>query len=286
MRRNKGKWLKLLLLICNLLLIAALAGVFYLENRREAKTERILKKALATVQDQINTTGSGGVNSAEELAEPDAVSVPKIISVRGDSYSIPGGDNSTTYPAILQQLLYEGKSDLKVLDYTLDQRSALTHLYYAGVPAEEIEAFIDEHRSSDRVTERDKREFEVGDVSGLSLNRYDEDALPVIFMGNYGGWGQSLFELIEMQKRILATYSQQDYYIIVGTHFDGYEDVDTLDKILMGYWGAHYLGVTKIPGSTLVTEAGHRVLAERIFTKLEQIGAFSPPEEGSAILAG
>ena len=43
----------------------------------------------------------------------------------------------------LQQMLADGGSDLRVMDYTLDQRSALTHLYYAGVPSDEIDAFIE-----------------------------------------------------------------------------------------------------------------------------------------------
>ena len=274
MKRKNRKLIQIALIVLDILLIGALGAVFYLEKGREEKTSRIRNRALESVQKMREGEGT---ESVEELAEEQMIPVPKTISIRGDSFAVPGGDPQTAYPAIVQQLLAEGGSDLRVMDYTLDGQNTLTHLYYAGVPSDEISAFIERNRASEK-KEADESELQIGEVGNLNLERKDYDAVPIIFTGYYGGWGGSVFELIEMQKRILATYNQQEYYIIMGNHPYNVEDVSTFDSIMQGFWGSHYLGVTKIAGSSLHTLAGHQQLAERIMRKLEQQGIYIPPE--------
>lgn len=277
--KDKSKWLQIALIVLDVLLIVALFGVFHLENGREARTSRILKKALSKVEAGLTGTDSAALaaDSTEELAGTEQIPVPTELSIRGDSFAVPGGDPQTAYPAVLQRMLKEAGSTLTVQDYTLDEKSVLTHLYYAGVPSSDIQSFI--HRNIEAVGSEDPFETGVGDVKNLVLERTDQNAIPVIFVGYNGGWGKSVFELIEMEKKILATYNQQQYYIIIGNHPLGVEDVDTYDKIMQGYWGSHYLGVTKIAGSTLNTYEGHVTLAERIMAKLEQQGLYVPPAQ-------
>ena len=277
MKRRNRKWLKIALVILDVLLIGALLMVFRLENGREAKTARIRQKALDKFMSA--QTAAADSENADTLSGEESIAViPSVLSIRGDSFQIPGGDPQTSYPAILQQLLADEGSNIRVIDYTLDKRSVLTHLYYAGVPSSDISAFIERNRESERAADSDV-ELTAGNVSGLVTERKDLDAIPIIFTGYYGGWGGNVYELIEMQKKILETYNQQEYYIIVGTHPYNVTDFSEFDSIMQGYWGTHYLGVTKIAGSALTTLTGHQQLAERIVQKLRQQGIYVTQEE-------
>ena len=284
MKHMNNKWIRIALLIMDILLIAALVMVFRLESGREAKTSRIRNRALETVQKMIEGE-TGGTESVEESADPAVIPIPKVLSIRGDGFDVPGGDPQTAYPAILQQMLADAGTDFRVMDYTLDKRSSLTHMYYAGVPSDVISSFIERNLSSER--SGDEAESTIGDVKSLNTERKDADAIPIIFTGYYGGWGGDPYELIEIQKQILSTYSQNEYYIIVGTHPYNVKDVSTFDSVMQGYWGTHYLGVTKIAGSSLDTLAGHQQLAERIMRKLELLGIYVPQDTiGIAGLSG
>ena len=291
MKKNMRKWIQIGLIILDVLLIGALAGVMYLEKRRESKSGKALSRAVSVVQAEVNAAAAAlatesdmmssetisSMSNVEEMAMLNGIAeIPKKISVRGDSFTIEGGDPQSTYPAILQRMLLEGGSEQTVLDYTLDNRNVMTHMYYAGVPMADIQAFVNKNRSSaDPAISEDPAETQLGNVSDLVLDRYDRDAIPIIFVGNCGGWGKNVFQLIEMQRSILSTYDQKDLYMIIGTHFFGYEDVDSFDKLMASYWGGHYLDASQVSGASLNTLTGHERLCVRIVERLKKLGYFS-----------
>ncbi len=286
MKHKRGIWRPLLIIVLDLVLIAALVKVFSLEKNREMRSQRTLNRAVSKVAAEMPESelpenfGDELLSGPESAEDPAALStadsaeepaLPVVLSVRGDSFAIHGGDPQTAYPAILEQKLSDAGYQIRVMDYTLDARSALTHLYYAGIDESEIQEYVDRNAESDRVRKSSPFESGTGDVSGLSLQRNDYEAIPVIFVGYYGGWGGDVFELIEMQQKILSTYSSRDRYIIVCNHPLNVTDVDTFDEIMSAYWGReHYLGVVGVSGSALTTLAGHEDLAQRILTKLEK----------------
>lgn len=284
--KNIKKWRPIFLILFDLLLIAALFTVFVKERDREKRSQRTLNRAVSIVaeesrreiaeksnQEVEETLISAGSWSSADSVEEMVTQEPKALSIRGDSFSVPGGDPQAAYPAILEQILADSGISMRVLDYTLDEKSVLTHLYYAGISPSEIQEYINRNVESDTVQKSSSYESEVGDVSGLNLKRSDYDAIPVIFIGYYGGWGGNVFELIEMQKRILATYNQQDFFVIVGNHPLNVTDVEKFDSIMLEYWGKeHYLNVAGVNGNALNTQRGHVNLAKRIFAKLKNQG--------------
>lgn len=152
---------------------------------------------------------------------------------------------------------------------------SLSQMAYAGVSDEDINAFIARNQSHQEVlgdlfttTEQQVRE----DMNEIRPTRDDQDAIPVICMGFYGGWSYDNVELCEQQQKILDTYNQQDKFVIVGFYPDAAIDTAAYDQILRDTWGDHYLNMSEAIDEVAYSEAGHEQMAKALFDKLLMLG--------------
>lgn len=79
--------------------------------------------------------------------------------------------------------------------------------------------------------------------------------IPVIFMGQNGGWSTPQ-DLIKQQQAILDTYgSNKDLYIIVGLQTGTAESRAALEKEMVRQWGNHYINLRSYLSSYGVYDA-------------------------------
>ena len=263
--------IRLVILVLDVVLAFSILTMYRSNRRAEAARVSRLKKE---VQEENELLADDTASAAELVEETPAI--PLAISVRGDSFRTEEAVTGTDYPSLLDQLLIENGTGNTVSNYTIDVPGTLADLYYAGVSTETINGFIARNAAKDTEGTMAELEKSCGEVEELKLARNDRDAIPIIFIGYYGGFGEDPYELIEQQKEILATYSQQEYFLIVGTHPDKCSDTETFDSVMSGYWGNHYLNLSsKVPAYQLCTEEGHELIAEAIFARMKKLGLIS-----------
>lgn len=288
----RKRW-KLLLIIADILLALAICALMFLQTRRVRNTSANLARAAASISGELeereNTAASGSADGTESMAEDsdfedgqgDQMNAGFKLSFRGDAFSIPGGDSTTDVASKLQMMLDADGANVEVQNYTLDGANALTQLYYAGVPEEEINAFIEKNRASGKVNEADENEFSIGDVSNISLVRNDVNSVPVLFIGNNGGWGRDPYQLIDIQQRIIDTYNCGHRFFVIGNYYKGSDDPENVDAIMKAYWGWHYISCPGVATGVLNTVPAHDRLAERIVETLRANAFYTPnPQMG------
>lgn len=204
---------------------------------------------------------------------PDTAAVPAAgISCRGDDFMDANDSPTYAYPVILQQLLAQNGKNIPVENKGLYGAGTLSHLRYAGVPEEEIQAYITAHTASGgelAVTETAVRDF-----APEELTRTDQGYVPVLFMGFYGGWHNDVQELIAQQEKILATYSgNPEQYLILGYPNTGSTDGDNaFDNTMMQRWGEHYVSLRQVMQGSVYTYAGQQEMAGIVYQKLSELG--------------
>ena len=109
------------------------------------------------------------------------------------------------------------------------------------------------------------------DVEVIDLERDDLDAIPVLCMGYFGGWGYDPQELAAQQQNILDTYNQQDRFVIVGVYPNASIDTAYYDQVMAETWGEHYLPMSWYVG-TVYYEDGHEQFARVLYDKLAELG--------------
>ena len=216
-------------------------------------------------------------SSSEEPEEARAL----VISCRGDAFQeMDDADKATGYPAKLQALLDDAEIEGEVADYTWDMAGSLSQVRLAGVEQAVIDDFIDAHvkkAEEDGVTLRATETQIRIDFDRKDTSRDDEQAIPVICMGFYGGFGQNLDELTEQQQLILDTYDLpknadgEDEFVIMGFYPSGWTDTEAYDKAMEEAWGDHYLGLNGRISVGAVSDEGRQAIAEALFDKLKEL---------------
>lgn len=204
---------------------------------------------------------------------PDTAAVPASgISCRGDDFMDANDSPTYAYPVILQQLLAQNGKNIPVENKGLYGAGTLSHLRYAGVSEEEIQAYIAAHTASGgelAVTETAARDF-----APEELTRTDQGYVPVLFMGFYGGWHNDVQELIAQQEKILATYSgNPEQYLILGYPNTGSTDGDNVfDDTMAQRWGERYVSLRQAMKGSIYTYAGQQEMAGIVYQKLSELG--------------
>lgn len=194
------------------------------------------------------------------------------ISCRGDDFMDANDSPTYAYPVILQQILAQNGKNIPVENKELYGAGTLSHLRYAGVPEEEIQAYITAHTASGG--ELAATETGVRDFTPEELIRTDQGYVPVLFMGFYGGWHNDVQELIAQQEKILATYSgNPEQYLILGYPNTGSTDGDNaFDDTMVQRWGDHYVSLRQVMQGSVYTYAGQQEMAEIVYQKLLELG--------------
>ena len=206
---------------------------------------------------------------------------PLLISCRGDAFQeMDDADKATGYPAKLQALLEENEIEGDVADYTWDMAGSLSQVRLAGVKQSVIDDFIDAHvkkAEEDGVTLRATETQIRIDFDRKDTSRDDEEGIPVICMGFYGGFGQNLDELTEQQQLILDTYDLPETadgekeFVIMGFYPSGWTDTAAYDKAMEEAWGDHYLGLNGELSVGAISDEGRQAIAEALFDKLKEL---------------
>lgn len=298
MNRRKGN---AILIILSIVLAVALT-MFLFWNRREEQRDmqRLAQEKMSDdLEDPAETEKDSETPQSEVVEQPEEIenhngqtevssedsgeeqlqneSVQKNeqikgISFRGDSFCSEEEIDEKGFGANLKNILEQNGIELPVADYTMYEAGTLSQMRLAGVELSELDAYIEAHKSNLDEDELRITEVKVRDLSQEQLERDDQNYIPIICIGYYGGWGYDFEELCEQQQRILDTYQQQDKYLILGVYPTRCPDKDGYKEKMEQTWGEHYIMLDDVKKNSLSTDEGKEETAQIVYDKMMELG--------------
>lgn len=285
--KRKGLWNALFVVLC-IALVVALGGMLSWGIKKDSKErERLEKLATESVKTNKETSGTSKKEEKEKEAEeqekpeetpkqPEKAPEEKTEGVVCWGDDLINGEDSATYSykVVLQKLLTEKGYNLPVQDKTLQGAGTMSIMTMAGVPENEVQAFIDAHKAAANGAELPIAETGIRDLTPEQLERTDVNCIPIISMGYYGGWNHDPQELIQQQEKVLKTFPDQEQFIIVGVRpFDDSVNSSTLDTAMREKWGEHYISASEVTGVHVAASfEGQAAVAQAVLEKLETLG--------------
>lgn len=285
--KRKGVWNALFVVLC-IVLVVALGGMLSWGIKKDSKErERLEKLATESVKTNKGTSGTSKKEEKEKEAEeqekpektpkqPEKAPEEKTEGVVCWGDDLINGEDSATYSykVVLQNLLTEKGYNLPVQDKTLQGAGTMSVMTMAGVPENEVQAFIDAHKAAANGGELPITETGIRDLTPEQLERTDFNCIPIISMGYYGGWNHDPQELIQQQENILKTFPNQEQFIIIGVRpFDDSVSSATLDTAMREKWGEHYISASEVTGVHVAASfEGQAAIAQAVLEKLETLG--------------
>ena len=281
----------LMLLLCALLF--GLLSYLLLDYRQEGVRERERLEKLASEQKE----GKSEEDSPKEEAEEDSKEEPseesteasveeetEIVSEEpkepaegiacwGDELLSTQDAVTNSYTVVLQNLLTTQGYNIPVANKTLTETCSLTVMKMAGVPMTDIDAYIAKHQAAANGAQLPITEGSTRNLTAEQMTRTDQNYIPVLFMGYYGGWNYDTNELIEQQQKVLDTFGEyKDSYIIVGlAPADGRVPVDQYDADMKAAWGEHYISCSEVCASGALSYQGQQEIAQAVFDKMVEL---------------
>lgn len=285
--KRKGLWNALFVVLC-IALVVALGGMLSWGMKKDSKErERLEKLATESVKTNKGTSGTSKKEEKEKEAEeqekpeetpkqPEKAPEEKTEGVVCWGDDLINGEDSATYSykVVLQNLLTENGYNLPVQDKTLQGAGTMSVMTMAGVPENEVQAFIDAHKAAANGGELPITETGIRDLTPEQLERTDFNCIPIISMGYYGGWNHDPQELIQQQENILKTFPNQEQFIIIGVRpFDDSVSSAALDTSMREKWGEHYISASEVTGVHVAASfEGQAAIAQAVLEKLETLG--------------
>ena len=285
--KRKGLWNALFVVLC-IVLVVALGGMLSWGIKKDSKErERLEKLATESVKTNKETSGTSKKEEKEKEAEkqekpeetpkqPEKAPEEKTEGVVFWGDDLINGEDSATYSykVVLQKLLTEKGYNLPVQDKTLQGAGTMSIMTMAGVPENEVQAFIDTHKAAANGAELPIAETGIRDLTPEQMERTDVNCIPIISMGYYGGWNHDPQELIKQQEKVLKTFPDQEQFIIVGVRpFDDSVNSSTLDTAMREKWGEHYISASEVTGVHVAASfEGQAAVAQAVLEKLETLG--------------
>lgn len=285
--KRKGLWNALFVVLC-IALVVALGGMLSWGIKKDSKErERLEKLATESVKTNKETSGTSKKEEKEKEAEeqekpeetpkqPEKAPEEKTEGVVCWGDDLINGEDSATYSykVVLQNLLTEKGYNLPVQDKTLQGAGTMSVMTMAGVPENEVQAFIDAHKAAANGGELPITETGIRDLTPEQLERTDFNCIPIISMGYYGGWNHDPQELIQQQEKVLKTFPDQEQFIIVGVRpFDDSVNSAALDTAMREKWGEHYISASEVTGVHVAASfEGQAAVAQAVLEKLETLG--------------
>lgn len=250
------------------------AGIQQEENNQTEQADNEESKGEKTVTDE-KTVKDEDTSDAQygetENAEENSQQISGI-SIRGDAFVSEDEIEEAGIGKYLSDLLAEQGSTLDVAEYTMDKAGSISQMKRAGVSQTELDAYVTRHKENSGEGNLSITEVKIRDLTEEDMARIDQNYLPVICIGYYGGWGNDLDELCEQQRKILETYSQQEKYLILGVYPNGCKDHTAYTSKMEGTWGEHYLQLDGVLTNSISTDKGKKEAAQRIYDKLVELG--------------
>lgn len=215
------------------------------------------------------TTGDAGGERAEGIV------------CWGDEFFKEDEVEQNSYRAALQEQLLENGYDMEVRRKTLSGASTLSVMKMAGIPEEEIEAYVKAHREAAGDEEPPVTETGTRNLTEEQTERTDVNDIPVIFMGYYGGWNHDPKELIEQQQKILNTFGKnKERFVIVGTMpLDESVSQSDYDSAMEEAWGEHYISAADATEWHVAGRAGQAAVGRAIYEKLVELEYITAEQE-------
>lgn len=286
MRKRRFSFRNWMLMVLAGALFIGLTG-FLMWNRKE---EQETIQALMQEQQEMNgdapakksgeekepTENPDGITSQPETTAtptpiPTEAPMQNLVSFRGDSFATEDIQEEYGYPAYLKNMLTENGKDVQVEDYTMDAAGSLSQMRLAGVEQSILDEYVAEHKKIAEEQTLRITETKIRDLSEEELIREDENGIPVICMGYYGGWCSNPEELCDQIQAILDTYSQQERYLILGLYPSWVEDREAYQQAMVNRWGEHYLQLDDFIRSAASSSEGRKEIAEAVYEKLTQM---------------
>lgn len=279
-------WNLVLLIVCVVLSLVLLSFLVWNHQAERKETERLKKEAAAegifpvSFEEERPETELGESREDEESEdiqgespEEEALAQAKGIACWGDEFFRGEEAQENSYRVALEEKLTENGYDLEVVGKTLSGASTLSMMKMAGVPEEEIEAYISEHQEGAGGAELPVTEVGTRDLTQEQMTRTEAEYIPVLFMGYYGGWNKDPQELIEQQTKILETFvGNQEQFVIVGVRpMDGSVGQEEFDRAMEAAWGEHYLSAASVTTQNVATRTGQQEIGEAIYEKLVEL---------------
>lgn len=269
-------WNLVLLIVCVALSLVLLGFLIWNYQAEKSETER-LKKEARTETDPLRSVEESNPQIDEGESEAAGTEEPetkvKGIACWGDEFFRGEEAEENSYRVTLQEQLTENGYDLEVVGKTLSGASTLSLMKMAGVPEEEVEAYITSHQEAAGGAELPVTETGTRDLTEEQMARTETDYIPVLFMGYYGGWNQEPQELIEQQTKILETFvGNQEQFLIVGVRpMDGSVSQEDYDSAMEEAWGEHYLSAADVTTQNIASAAGQQEIGQAIYDKLVEL---------------
>lgn len=264
-------WNLILLIVCVVLSLVLLAFLVWNHQTEAEETERLKREAETERTVLLPKEEPDQEDIGEELTEAEEAETPvRGIACWGDEFFRGEDAEENSYRKTLQEQLSENGYDLEVVGKTLSGASTLSLMKMAGVPEEEVEAYIAAHQEAAGGGELPVTETGTRDLTEEQMSRTEEDYIPVLFMGYYGGWNSDPQELIEQQTRILETFvGNREQFIIVGVRpMDGSVNQEDYDSAMETAWGEHYLSAADATAQNVASRAGQQEIGQAIYDKL------------------
>lgn len=285
MGRKNSPLIKGLSIICCCFFLLALMVLLY-SNRREEQRfiQEINGEAAVEEQKSSDTTemiqGAETPEEEEEVLTDHQQSDPVVeepagiqgISFRGDSFCEDEDIQTEGLGACMKEVLEEQGKETPVQDYTMYEAGSMSHMKLAGVSSELLSVYLSQHQELAKERTLRITEVKIRDLTEEQMVRTDQEYIPVICVGYYGGWVGDLDELCEQQQKILDTYQQKEKYLILGIYPAGFPDKSLYRDTLAAYWGEHFICVDDQLDHSITSSKGKQETAQMVYDKLVELG--------------
>lgn len=271
-----------ILIILTAVLFVGLVGFLFWNRREEQETIQRLQQEQEVMKEEENSGGESAKNEAVASETPSATpqATPQVtetpvqtaLSFRGDSFVGEEEQEEKGYPALVRKLLEEKNQDVTVEDYTMDAAGSLSQMKLAGVEQSILDTYLREHEKVAEEQTLRVTETKIRELSEEELQREDQNSIPVICMGYYGGWCSDPEELCDQIQQILDTYTQKEKYLILGLYPSWVEDRDAYHQAMVSRWGEHYLQLDETMRSAASSSEGRQEIANAVYDKMTQMG--------------
>lgn len=239
------------------------------ESKAKESAEKEQKKAEKETEQTKEESENETESSSEESDIEDGSG--RKLSFRGDSFCDTEDIAREGLGTFIKAALKYGNYQVAQFDdYSIGNAGSISQMAYAGVDEETCQDFITRHETNGtseiQLTERKIRSFTEDE-----LVRSDYDAIPIICIGYYGGWGEDIDELIEQQHLILDTYDETDEFLIVGSAGNS-PDSTAYNRAMREEWGEHYLSINESSPDDFANAQEKGALASKIVEKLDDLG--------------
>ena len=215
-----------------------------------------------------------GEEQKDEAQKSEEPKMPLGISFWGDEFFTTESDLQYSSRVKLEEKLEAEGYTLEYANKTLSGAGTLSVMKMAGVPQEDLDQYIEDHKASAGNATLPVTETGIRDLTEEEMERFDKDYIPVITMGYYGGWNKDPEELVEQQQKVLDTFGEnKDKFIIVGVRpMDGSVDIPKYEQVMKATWGEHYISTIDICTVTTTTAEGQQQVADALYEKLLELG--------------